>query len=272
MRVLSSSRTVASSILCIVILCLLLFGLQSDLPRYTLSIHDQLTQSTITETKSSDFFQPLHHLIDSLSLRPLDELPNPKPSILIFQHLPYFTPLYRASYATRKLYSEIWGYGYKCSRYSKIGDGDGPRKVNNGKSVKKVYALYEVFKDELKKDENESIADVDTIISNPSIPIHFLLPPPTLDPPPMFLGNQDHNGFNAGVLIFRIHPHILKLLEWVIIEFGKSLEGLKKKVNYHVRIKFFSLLRRTSQSCRKTGEECWKDAKDGIKNMKFLWD
>ncbi|WWD03770.1 hypothetical protein V865_001826 [Kwoniella europaea PYCC6329] len=223
--------------------------------------------------------------------------------------------------------------------------------------MNKIYALYKIFKEELKKDEKERydwifMTDIDTIISNPSIPIHFLLPPPTLDPPPMFLGNQDHNGFNAGVLIFRIHPHTLTLLQWVINEFEKSLERLKEgelprndqvllstalnqpelgysKGFYKIPKNWFNayflgqgdvqlqvhlvnrleyeyrftpvieenfrklreaqeLLRRSGKNgdghgrgldlmydyelAWRTGEEYWKDAKNGIENMKFLWD
>ncbi|WWC91830.1 uncharacterized protein L201_006777 [Kwoniella dendrophila CBS 6074] len=181
------------------------------------------------DKSSSDFFTPVHELIDYLSTKSLEEQQSKvEPSILILQHLPYFTPLYRASYAIHKLYSEIWGYGYELSNWSKISSDDGI--VNKGQSMNKIYALHKVLKEQLEKDESDRyewifVTDIDTVISNPAIPIHSLLPPSSLSPEPLFLGNQDHNGFNAGVMIFKIDPIILSLLEAVIEGFETSSES-----------------------------------------------
>ncbi|WVW86284.1 hypothetical protein I302_108326 [Kwoniella bestiolae CBS 10118] len=345
-----------SIIVFIAILLLCFWNLPEPLTELKHSLSSSSTAPK-TSTSNNDLFHPLHTLLDNLSLHPPTNQTNP--SILIFQHLPYFTPLYRASYATHKIYSEIWGYGYECSRYNKIGDGDG--KVNNGKSMNEIYALYEVFRAELERDEGERydwifVTDVDTIISNPSIPIHLLLPPTSVHPQPLFLGNQDHNGFNAGVLILKVHPTILKLLEWVIMQFEDSLNTLKQgeiprndqvllstalnteelgyaegfyeipmerfnayflrvgevqmQVHFVNRLKYryrftpvveenFGILREAQRQlsriqedergsmgisahgleligeyelARKTGEEYWRGAKNGIEGMRFLWD
>ena len=57
------------------------------------------------------------------------------------------------------------------------------------------------------------MTDADTLIVNPEIAIHDLLPSPdALDPPPLILGNQDFNGFNAGVIIFRVSKDLVDFL------------------------------------------------------------
>lgn len=58
--------------------------------------------------------------------------------------------------------------------------------------------------------------DADTIVSDPSIALHLLLPPEDRTPEPLLLGSQDHNGFNAGVFLIRVHPTMLEFLEDLI--------------------------------------------------------
>lgn len=53
-------------------------------------------------------------------------------------------------------------------------------------------------------------------MSDPSVGIHVLLPPPGTTPEPLILGSQDHNGFNAGVFLIRVHPTSLQFLEDLI--------------------------------------------------------
>lgn len=59
-------------------------------------------------------------------------------------------------------------------------------------------------------------ADADTIVADPSVAVHQLLPPPGLSPEPLLLGSQDHNGLNAGVLLMRVAPASLRFLEDLI--------------------------------------------------------
>ena len=57
--------------------------------------------------------------------------------------------------------------------------------------------------------------DADTILFNPSIPWTLFLPPSDFDDIHI-LGTQDHNGFNAGMLMFRVHEWNVKMLSEVI--------------------------------------------------------
>ena len=47
--------------------------------------------------------------------------------------------------------------------------------------------------------------------------IHDLLPPTTLDPPPLILANQDLNGFNDGVTLSRVSHQLVSFLSQVIV-------------------------------------------------------
>ena len=63
--------------------------------------------------------------------------------------------------------------------------------------------------------------DGDSVIMNPSIPWSIFLPPPAVDDIHI-LGTQDENGFNAGMLILRVHPWTVLMLSQVLAL--KSLE------------------------------------------------
>ena len=58
--------------------------------------------------------------------------------------------------------------------------------------------------------------DADTLIVNPLVAIHDLLPPSTLSPPPLILANQDSGGFNDGVTLFRVNHRLATFLSQVI--------------------------------------------------------
>ena len=55
---------------------------------------------------------------------------------------------------------------------------------------------------------------------NPSVPWTQFLPPPEIDDI-HFLGTKDENGFNAGILVLRVHPWTVMMLSQVI-----GLKGL----------------------------------------------
>ena len=57
-----------------------------------------------------------------------------------------------------------------------------------------------------------SATDSDTLITDPRIAIHDMLPPRQLDPQPWFIGNQDQGGFNAGVTIIRVCPETVQIM------------------------------------------------------------
>jgi hypothetical protein len=65
------------------------------------------------------------------------------------------------------------------------------------------------------------LRDVDTFITNPAIATQDLLPPSSLTPKPLILGNQDHNGFNAGVILFHV--------ERLLVEFTEKVLQLEKQ-------------------------------------------
>ena len=55
--------------------------------------------------------------------------------------------------------------------------------------------------------------DVDTIILDPGVAVHDLLPPETIQPYPIFLGHKDKvMGFNAGVMTMRVCPELVEFL------------------------------------------------------------
>lgn len=58
-----------------------------------------------------------------------------------------------------------------------------------------------------------SWSDADTVIVDPAIPAHVLLPP---HPGAMFSAGQDHNGMNAGVMLLRVHATSVRALRTVI--------------------------------------------------------
>ncbi|WRT70119.1 uncharacterized protein IL334_007113 [Kwoniella shivajii] len=276
---------------CLITCCVLIY--QHD-PTLTKLLPIQ--ETAFHEDRRSDFFSPVYSLVDSLALaRPT---PEASPSVLIFQHAPYFNPLHRASFATHKLYAEIWGYGYEVAKGSKVTQD--PRQ--KAKTMNKLYALIEVLRDQLNQEEKERydwifVTDIDTLISNPSIPIHHLLPSPTLplSPEPLFLASQDHNGLNAGVLIFRVDSLILDILQWTIDEFESTpdrgdgwspsdqtllsralSEGLPQRgrelaEENGVKAHGLNLLN-DYQMTKELGKQWWKHAKNGIVSMRFLWD
>lgn len=50
--------------------------------------------------------------------------------------------------------------------------------------------------------------DADTLIIDPAVAIHHTLPPDTLDPEPLILGQVDFNGFCNGVIFYKVCTHI----------------------------------------------------------------
>ncbi|WVR00083.1 hypothetical protein IAU59_007225 [Kwoniella sp. CBS 9459] len=169
--------------------------------------------------KWSDFFTPAIAFRESTLHHP--SIPRSKPSIFICQHIPYFTPLYRASYATHLLYAEAWGYGYRADRENYM-EGD---KRKNAVFMNKMYALRKVLMEQLEQHDDERsdwvfMTDADSLISDPAVPLHLLLPPAeTVTPTPLILGSQDHNGFNSGVMLFRVDTRVLGYIDSVIETF-----------------------------------------------------
>ncbi|RSH89304.1 hypothetical protein EHS25_002416 [Saitozyma podzolica] len=125
--------------------------------------------------------------------------------------------LYEASVSSHRRYAEEWGYEYRLDRREWVSGAGGLHFLN------KIYALLDAVVQALGDEQGPEwimLTDADSLILNPSIPLHALLPPPfsppsphaftpaPLEPPPLILGNQDGNGFNAGVVMFRVDPRL----------------------------------------------------------------
>jgi hypothetical protein len=66
-----------------------------------------------------------------------------------------------------------------------------------------------------------SYADATTLVSNPAVPVHALLPPADLTPAPYVLGAQTDAGFTAAVLLIRVTPAVLGMVS-ATISAGKA--------------------------------------------------
>ncbi|OCF42242.1 hypothetical protein I317_03977 [Kwoniella heveanensis CBS 569] len=170
----------------------------------------------------SDFFTSAISFRESI-VPQQPSIPRAAPSIFISQHIPYFTPLYRASYATHLLYAEAWGYGYSADRENYM-EGD---KRPNAVFMNKMYALKKVLVEQLAQQKDQRydwvfMTDSDSLISDPAVPLHLLLPSESKSPAPLILGTQDHNGFNSGVMLFRIDIRVLDYINMVIERFHAS--------------------------------------------------
>lgn len=53
--------------------------------------------------------------------------------------------------------------------------------------------------------------DADSLIVNPAVPFEVFLPPPDLDDIHL-IGTKDQNGFNSGIIFFRVHPWTVSFL------------------------------------------------------------
>jgi hypothetical protein len=182
-----------------------------------------------------------------------DELPrvlyleddvSSKPKIVIFQHtLPTlsYQDLIAASINGHIRYGQAHGYRHQIDGTLYVVDAD----TQGSYWLNKLYALKELVQAELVKGENacewiwsaarlavNSVADacrmtdIDTVIVNPTIPIHHLLPPSTFEPPPLMIGNQDKAGFNAGSVLYHLEPALLDLIEF-------SFDVVRQHLEYH---------------------------------------
>lgn len=64
------------------------------------------------------------------------------------------------------------------------------------------------------------LTDVDTLIVDPSVPLHLLLPNSTLystlSPAPFIIGTQDYLGFNNGIITYRVSHRTVTFLSRVL--------------------------------------------------------
>lgn len=61
---------------------------------------------------------------------------------------------------------------------------------------------------------NDRYSDADAIVTDPSVPLHSLLPPSTLNAHLLF--GQDHNGLNAGVFAARVSPLSVSFVDRIL--------------------------------------------------------
>ncbi|BEI84437.1 hypothetical protein CcaverHIS002_0410410 [Cutaneotrichosporon cavernicola] len=135
--------------------------------------------------------------------------PAAKHPVIIVQHIPKGS-LAVASRASHALYAKAWGYRYSGDSHSYVEDG--PRGCLN-----KEHVLRRVLARELSaKQPAEWIvySDADSIVSDPAVPLHVLLPPPSLNA--HFAFGVDPNGINAGVFAIRVSPLALEFVETVL--------------------------------------------------------
>lgn len=146
--------------------------------------------------------------------------------ILILQHMPLRDQLGLASRRSHKLYARAWGY-----RYDAI-PGDYTSSSRLHPSFNKQYVLRDIMERELARKDgaqwilwvlvcgcaDDSYADADTIVYDPSVALHQLLPPDDLSPRPLILGSQDHNGFDNGAFLIRVTAFTLDLVKKTIAE------------------------------------------------------
>lgn len=183
---------------------------------------------------------PIHisHFLPSpdVFLAPLSR-PTPLHPIMVLQHFSYhdpaLNPLSLASMASHERYSEAHGYVYTKDEGLYVPS----QWMGRRRSMNKVHALLRAVLDELGKGAdgvewimsvdyltpeasrliNPRWTDADTLIVNPVVAIHDLLPPSTLSPPPIILANQDSNGFNDGVTFFRVSHRLVTFLSQVLV-------------------------------------------------------
>ncbi|GMK56841.1 hypothetical protein CspeluHIS016_0306810 [Cutaneotrichosporon spelunceum] len=135
--------------------------------------------------------------------------PVEKHPVLVVQHLPKGS-LATASRASHALYCKAWGYRYSGDTGSYVEDG--PRGCLN-----KQHVLLRVLERELRSSQPAEwiiYSDADSIVTDPAVPLHALLPPPSLDA--HFLFGVDPNGVNAGVFAIRISPLALEFVQTVL--------------------------------------------------------
>lgn len=58
--------------------------------------------------------------------------------------------------------------------------------------------------------------ETDSIVRDPSVAVHHLLPPTSLSPTPRILGSEDHISFDSGVMLFRVDQETKDFVDQVI--------------------------------------------------------
>ncbi|EIW69598.1 hypothetical protein TREMEDRAFT_62458 [Tremella mesenterica DSM 1558] len=195
---------------------------QPSLSRYLILLIGTFSFTTVCLTS---FFLPS----SIYSSRSQDISRITKHRITIVQHLAPrddgLTPdeLKELSRRSHEAYCEYHGYNYRLDRSeyftteqtSEEGELPGFNTHNN-----KLIVLHRAVADELAKGEegSEWVAqmDADVLVIDPLIPLHLLLPPPSQSPSPIILANQDFNGFNNGVTLYRVTPLLLVFISQCI--------------------------------------------------------
>jgi hypothetical protein len=204
--------------------------------------------------------------------------------VLIVQYEPPtpgpWSGLYRASVKNHEDYAKAWGYGYKVDSFPYVRERGWGRariwgKVESKGYMNKVYALERALLEELAQDKEDRaewiwVVDVDTLIVDPSIPVTDYLPPAslysssghndenvdgkTLPPPPLILGNQDHNGLNYGVMIYHVERLALDFVHTIFqLEQEHILTEKKAPTDQHLVCDILK-----SESDPRFGERFWE--------------
>ncbi|KAF9527361.1 hypothetical protein CPB83DRAFT_856424 [Crepidotus variabilis] len=130
-------------------------------------------------------------------------------------------PLFRASFEGHRRYCQLHGYRFMTQSKEMLPEEPFPHP--RGHEYQKMAVLMQALLIGLDTKEYDWIlwTDLDTYITDPSIPLESFLPPPTASPndtQPYFIGNRDFNGFNAGVLFIKVIPWSVQLIAMVIAD------------------------------------------------------
>ncbi|WVQ64923.1 uncharacterized protein L199_003093 [Kwoniella botswanensis] len=194
------------------------------------TIHQETITVTATATATATATSTVNKLVSITRTRTQTQtvasLPTPtRQPIIILQHMTDNSKSPVAKNDSRLLldrssgdherYAKVHGYRYIQDRTSYVEEGFHSRRKSNNK----IHSLIRTMLNELVKPEGERaewifMTDADTVICNPSIPLHHLIPSAVhrLIPEPLFLGIRDFNGFNNGNMIFRVNRRIIAFL------------------------------------------------------------
>ncbi|WOO77304.1 uncharacterized protein LOC62_01G000893 [Vanrija pseudolonga] len=144
-------------------------------------------------------------------LLPATHVPSPRLRILQHTHRAH-GGIETASAITHAAYAAAHGYTHEMDTRNYVGDdaGLGERMMN------KAHSMARGLESELAKPLGAEWilwSDADTVIVDPAIPAHLLLPPQA---EAMLSAAQDHNGMNAGVMLLRVHETSVRALRTVI--------------------------------------------------------
>ncbi|KAL1413583.1 oligosaccharyl transferase subunit ost3/OST6 [Vanrija albida] len=153
-------------------------------------------------------------------LLPAKAAPSPRLLVLQHTHRPQ-GGLETASRLTHAAYAAALGYAYEMDTREYV-----PRRAPKAeRMMNKAHSLLHYLEAELSKPRGAEWilwSDADTVIADPAVPAHALVPPHR---GAMYCAAQDHNGMNAGVMLLRVHVTTVRAVRTVIRLFESRARG-----------------------------------------------